>query len=154
MTVPSTSPENCYWRRWEEHSVTLASTMDISLLKELSITSPQPLKSWTLLIWLQRQILESLPPYKIGGYGHAEWYFDYQEADVHHRHVSHLYGLHPGCGSTIGRRITQACAVSLNRRGDEVLAGVWPGRLISGQTGGWRAGPRPDSQTASSGANN
>ena len=25
-----------------------------------------------------------------------EWLEDYKEVDVHHRHVSHLYGLHPG----------------------------------------------------------
>ena len=41
--------------------------------------------------------LKKLPPFKIGHDGQLqEWYRDYRETDIHHRHVSHLYGLYPG----------------------------------------------------------
>jgi alpha-L-fucosidase 2 len=46
---------------------------------------------------------------------------DYKEADPQHRHVSHLYGLHPGSeiSPTLTPELAQACRVTLNRRGDE-----------------------------------
>lgn len=126
VTVPSTSPENCFiGEDGEEHSVTLASTMDISLLKELFnnfAAASEILDIADPLAAEAKKTLESLPPYKIGSHGQLqEWYFDYQEADVHHRHVSHLYGLHPGCQIDLDLTpdLAQACAVSLNRRGDE-----------------------------------
>ena len=50
-----------------------------------------------------------------------EWLEDYVEADPQHRHVSHLYGLHPGnqISPTLTPELAQACRASLNRRGDE-----------------------------------
>ena len=50
-----------------------------------------------------------------------EWLEDYEEADIHHRHVSHLYGLHPGnqISPTLTPELAEACRVTLNRRGDE-----------------------------------
>ena len=38
-----------------------------------------------------------LYPLKIGARGNLqEWFEDFTEAEVHHRHVSHLFGVHPG----------------------------------------------------------
>lgn len=50
-----------------------------------------------------------------------EWLEDYEEVDPHHRHVSHLYGLHPGNQITPSStpELAQACRNTLNRRGDE-----------------------------------
>ena len=50
-----------------------------------------------------------------------EWLEDYREVDVHHRHVSHLYGLHPANLISPLRTpdLAEACRVTLNRRGDE-----------------------------------
>ena len=50
-----------------------------------------------------------------------EWLEDYRETDVHHRHVSHLYGLHPGnqISPTKTPALAEACRATLNRRGDE-----------------------------------
>ena len=40
---------------------------------------------------------EQLPRDRIGAAGQLqEWQEDYEEANVHHRHISHLYGLFPG----------------------------------------------------------
>ena len=47
-------------------------------------------------------------------------YLDYPEVDMHHRHVSQLYGLYPG--NLIHREdkeLLAACRVALDRRGDE-----------------------------------
>jgi alpha-L-fucosidase 2 len=41
--------------------------------------------------------LEKLLPYQIGKYGQLqEWQFDFEDQDPQHRHISHLYGFHPG----------------------------------------------------------
>ena len=50
-----------------------------------------------------------------------EWLEDYEEVDPQHRHVSHLYGLHPGnqISPTLTPELAQACRETLNRRGDE-----------------------------------
>ena len=49
-----------------------------------------------------------------------EWLKDYEETDVHHRHVSHLYGLHPGNQISLyyTPELAEACKVTLERRGD------------------------------------
>ena len=46
---------------------------------------------------------------------------DYKEVDVHHRHVSHIYGLHPGnlISPESTPELAEACRMTLNRRGDE-----------------------------------
>jgi alpha-L-fucosidase 2 len=66
--------------------------------------------------------ITKLAPNKISEEGYLmEWLEDYKEADPQHRHVSHLYGLHPGSeiSPTLTPELAQACRVTLNRRGDE-----------------------------------
>ncbi|MBR6571265.1 MAG: glycoside hydrolase family 95 protein, partial [Clostridia bacterium] len=50
-----------------------------------------------------------------------EWDAEYEEMDPHHRHISHLYGLHPGRSITVDDQpeLARACQKSLERRGDE-----------------------------------
>src|SRR5512135_242775 len=67
---------------------------------------------------LQRA-LDRLPPYQVGRHGQLqEWLKDFDEAEPGHRHISHLFALHPG--HTITLRGTPALAkaarVSLERR--------------------------------------
>jgi len=65
---------------------------------------------------------QPLPPFQISKDGYLmEWLEDYKETDIHHRHVSHLYGLHPGNQITLSKtpELAEACKVTLNRRGDE-----------------------------------
>ena len=41
--------------------------------------------------------LQRIAPIRIGGYGQImEWNEDYEETDPGHRHISHLFALHPG----------------------------------------------------------
>ena len=66
--------------------------------------------------------LKKFPPMQISKEGYLqEWLEDYKEVDVHHRHVSHLYGLHPGnlISPESTPELAEACRMTLNRRGDE-----------------------------------
>lgn len=68
-----------------------------------------------------KEVLGKLYPYRTGVNGNLrEWYHDWQDADPHHRHVSHLFGLYPG--TTISPYTTpdlaDACKRSLEIRGD------------------------------------
>jgi alpha-L-fucosidase 2 len=63
--------------------------------------------------------LDRLPPYQIGRHGQLqEWLRDFEEAEPGHRHVSHLFGLHPGHSITLRTTPTlaRAARVSLERR--------------------------------------
>ena len=71
-------------------------------------------KSW-------EEVLTHLAPYAIGRYGQLmEWSRDIDDPDDHHRHVNHLFGLHPG--HTISPITTPQLAddarVVLTHRGD------------------------------------
>lgn len=124
VTAPSTSPENTFIGKDQKaHSVTMASTMDMSILRELFGLY---LKACQILGTTEfteevKNALQKLPSWKIGKEGQLqEWFYDYPEAEVHHRHVSHLFGLYPG--NQIHKEdeeLIHACQVSLERRGDE-----------------------------------
>lgn len=65
--------------------------------------------------------LAHIAPYRVGRYGQLmEWSRDIDDPDDHHRHVNHLYGLHPG--HTISPLTTpdlaKAARVVLEHRGD------------------------------------
>src|SRR5690606_4527989 len=103
-TVPSSSPENAYIEpvTKERTGATIGSAMDMQIIRELFTYS---LKAIDIVgskedEKLKIQLLEALPrllPTRIGKDGSImEWYKDYEEADPHHRHVSHLLGLYPG----------------------------------------------------------
>ena len=124
VTIPSTSPENTFIAQdHTSHSLTFASTMDISILKELFEIYLKACKilNCTDLTAQVKAALKKLPPWKIGKEGQLqEWFYDYPEMDIHHRHLSHLYGLYPG--NLISREnpeLLDACRVVLERRGDE-----------------------------------
>lgn len=101
ITVPSTSPENKFkLQDGTSCSVTKASTMDISLIKELlghCMQAAALLETDKLLIEEWEAVLSKLPPFLIGNGGRLqEWLEDHEEHEPGHRHVSHLYSLYPG----------------------------------------------------------
>lgn len=124
VTGPSTSPENRFCGEdGKSHSVGMASTMDISILKELfgyylKICNILGIEGETADV---KRVLSKLPPFKTGSFGQIrEWFLDYPETEIHHRHVSHLYGLYPGKLITENTpELLEACRVALERRGDE-----------------------------------
>lgn len=69
-----------------------------------------------------RAALPKLKPHKIGSQGQMlEWDADYPEAEPTHRHLSHLYGLHPAQLITLDDtpELAEACRRTLELRGDE-----------------------------------
>ncbi|MFI6708802.1 glycosyl hydrolase family 95 catalytic domain-containing protein [Nonomuraea sp. NPDC050478] len=59
------------------------------------------------------------PGLRVGSWGQLqEWKSDWDSATDTHRHVSHLYALHPGNQITLGSPEAEAAKVSLTARGD------------------------------------
>lgn len=109
VTAPSNSPENQYIDPITDQPATMtyAATMDIQIITELfnqCIETTEILGQDESFADSLRTILKGLPPVKVSQkYGTIqEWIADYDEAEPGHRHISHLFGLHPGT------QITQA----------------------------------------------
>lgn len=67
-----------------------------------------------------KSLLAGMIPVRVGSKGQIlEWDREWEEWDVHHRHLSHLYELHPGRGIVPGKdELLQAAKKSLLLRGD------------------------------------
>lgn len=68
-----------------------------------------------------QDVLRHLPPYRIGRYGQLmEWSRDIDDPMDEHRHVNHLFGLHPGhtVSWTHTPELAKAARVVLEHRGD------------------------------------
>ncbi len=125
VTAPSTSPENMYLTPDQYRGATLyGSTADMAMIRQHlsnTIAASDILGMDADFRKEMKTILDQLYPYQIGARGNLqEWYHDWEDADPHHRHVSHLFGLHPG--NTISPLTTpelaEACKQSLLLRGD------------------------------------
>jgi alpha-L-fucosidase 2 len=125
VTAPATSPENT-WRTagGRESGVSIATTMDIAIIRELFTACRQAScilqRDEDLRLKLD-EALANLPPMQVGRYGQIqEWLDDLDDPSDHHRHVSHLYGLHPGTQITRDTPALMAAARrTLELRGDE-----------------------------------
>lgn len=126
VTAPTTSPENQYiTTEGDKLSICAGSTMDNQIVRELFGNT---IKASEILgldrEWAQSLAVKSakLAPTSIGKHGQImEWIEDYDEAEIHHRHVSQLYGLYPGNEITYEAtpKLMQAAKATLNRRGDQ-----------------------------------
>jgi alpha-L-fucosidase 2 len=122
VTNPSTSPENKFLTaEGEPSSVSMGTTMDISLIREIfshCIEASSILEIDDTFRSKLQTALKKLPPFRIGKFGQLqEWYEDYDEHELGHRHVSHLYGLYPGNQIHEGTpELLEACRISLQRR--------------------------------------
>jgi alpha-L-fucosidase 2 len=100
VTAPSYSPENDYIDPVSGVSMrnTVASAIDIQIIREVfnaCLIAEKILAESELTDQIQAA-LQKLPKTKIGADGTIqEWYEDYQEVEPEHRHISHLFGLHP-----------------------------------------------------------
>ena len=125
IMAPSTSPENRFFTDdGVRCPVSATTTMTQAIIRdvfEMCIEAEKVLGEAILSAELEA-ILPRLKPFGIGKDGELlEWAENPTECDIHHRHISHLYGLHPA--RMITREDTpelaEACRVSLERRGDE-----------------------------------
>lgn len=124
VITPTSSPENIFDYEGKTYSIanyatmTMAIVLDVftNFIKCAHILGIDQEFSQTL-----ERAIEKLYPYQIGSQGQLlEWDLEYVEPQVQHRHVSHLYGLHPA--NQITEELTpdlyKACAKSLEIRGD------------------------------------
>lgn len=127
VTAPTSSPENEFYVSKKDRtpiSVCMGPTMDTQLVRELYthvIQAASILHTDTAYANRLKDAIALLPPHQISKKGYLmEWLEDYEEVDVHHRHVSHLYGLHPGNQISLYHtpQLAEACKETLNRRGD------------------------------------
>jgi alpha-L-fucosidase 2 len=123
VTNPSHSPENAFVdEKGHEGVLCVGATMDFGIIRELfegCLRAAEILGEDAELRGRVRRALDRLPPYQVGKHGQLqEWLEDFDEAEPGHRHVSHLFALHPG--RSITRRgtpdLARAARVSLERR--------------------------------------
>jgi alpha-L-fucosidase 2 len=124
VTCPSLSPENTH-----PYGVSICAgpTMDMQILRDLFTNCIKAAEILDTDKNLRKQFAiarSRLAPNRIGKEGQLqEWLedWDMQAPDIHHRHVSHLYGLYPS--DQISLRVTPELAAaarkSLEIRGDE-----------------------------------
>lgn len=116
MANPSSSAEHGHADEGATcvHAIFREILLDASLAaRELGVDEAEAQK-WD-------QIYADIYPYKIGRYGQLlEWSKDIDDPEDHHRHVNHLYSLHPGrsISPLSTPELAEACKVVLNHRGD------------------------------------
>ncbi len=125
VTAPSTSPENAYvLPNGTKGAVTIASAMDMEIIWDLLtniIEADSVLNIDKDFAKLLREKRAKLSPLKIGKAGNlVEWYGDWKDEDPQHRHVSHLFALHPGreISPLLDPKFSEACRKTLEVRGD------------------------------------
>ncbi len=102
VTVPSYSPENSYIDplTGKEFLLTYGPTMDNQIIREVLGNCQKAANILgTDAEWASGldSILDRLPPDRVATNGTImEWIREYEEAEPGHRHMSHLFGLHPG----------------------------------------------------------
>lgn len=113
VTNPSVSPENVYrLPSGETGTLCYGPAMDTQIITELldaCIQSSLILNTDEADRRMWEETKARLPEMKIGRGGRLqEWLEDYEEQEPGHRHISHLFGLHPG--TTISPAATPALA--------------------------------------------
>lgn len=125
VTAPSNSPENAFiLPDGRKANVCEGPTMDNQIIRYLFTATAEACDRLNLdpdfKQALQKTVTQ-LPPNQVGKDGRLmEWLKEYQEAEPHHRHVSHLWGLYPA--SEINMRTPEwakAAKATLIGRGDE-----------------------------------
>ncbi|MBQ7065018.1 MAG: glycoside hydrolase family 95 protein [Firmicutes bacterium] len=134
ILTPAASPENVFLYHGEKAKIAREATMSQAIVREVFSHYLEALTILTAADALPalsaseedisriQTILPLLQGERIGSQGQLlEWDEEYEEADPHHRHVSHLYGLYPAHQISPDRTksLFEACKTSLRLRGDE-----------------------------------
>lgn len=140
LTVPAYSPENVFISGGKAHCMTAGSTFDMTAARsglQIARKAAEILEREDGFICSLEEILKKLPPYTVGKHGQLmEWYQDYDEAYLDHRHTSHLLALHPF--GTIDPEqqpeLARAVRISLDRRlgenAKDIVYANWAGALL------------------------
>lgn len=121
---PATSPENEFICEGQKVSVAAYSENCNAIIRSLLGDYLDCCRRLGLKDDLEEEagrLLEKMLPPAIDSEGRImEWNEELKEADVHHRHLSHLYELHPGSGITRSTpELMTAARRSLESRGDK-----------------------------------
>ena len=126
LTAPSTSPENRFITPTGYHGATLyGSTSDQSMIREILgdvYEASIVLDRDTQFREGIKDTLARLLPYRTGKKGNLqEWYYDWEDVEPTHRHVSHLFGFYPGKSITLNQSpaLSEAVKRSLELRTNE-----------------------------------
>lgn len=123
VTSPSLSPENVYkTEKGETSSICAGPTMDSSILRGLfgaAIEACGILGQDDAFAAELRSLRDRLPALQISKSGTImEWADEYEETEIGHRHISHLFALHPSGEITVDRtpELAEAAKRTLARR--------------------------------------
>ncbi|MCD7936977.1 MAG: glycoside hydrolase family 95 protein [Tannerellaceae bacterium] len=134
ITPVGISPENAFYDEGERAAVSMAPAMDMAIVRQLFMQTLAAARQLNIHPELQAEIAEKLPllfPYQVGEKGQLmEWMYDFEEIEPQHRHLSHLYGFHPGNQITADQTpdLFNAVRKTLELRGD----------AASGWSMGWK----------------
>ncbi|MDH5466181.1 MAG: glycoside hydrolase family 95 protein [Candidatus Aminicenantes bacterium] len=125
VTAPATSPENLYKNpKGYAGAVSIGTTADLALIRGLFrkvLRAAEILQTDADFREEIQEALDRLCPFQVGRKGNLqEWYYDWEDADPQHRHMSHLIGLHPDnqISPLTTPELAEACRRSLEIRGD------------------------------------
>ncbi|WP_312876149.1 glycoside hydrolase family 95 protein [Paenibacillus alginolyticus] len=101
VTCPSVSPENTYrLPNGETGVLCYGPSMDSQIARELflaCLAAGEQLETDMDFLTTLKLTMDKLPQPQIGRHGQIqEWIEDYEEVEPGHRHISHLFALHPG----------------------------------------------------------
>lgn len=117
ISGPSNSPEI--------GGLVMGPTMDHQIIRNLfknTIEAASILNKDAEFVATLKEIYPKIAPNQIGQHGQLqEWIQDKDDPKNEHRHVSHLWGLHPGneIHPLTTPELAEACRVTLSHRGDE-----------------------------------
>ncbi|MDE7211174.1 MAG: glycoside hydrolase family 95 protein [Lachnospiraceae bacterium] len=121
-TCPSVSPENTYILPSGVRGANgMGVTMDNQILRDLFTQCIDAAEVLGIEDELTKQFAQArgrLVPTQIGSRGQIlEWDKEYEEAEPGHRHISHLYGLHPSSQITVDKTPELAAAARVTLEG-------------------------------------
>jgi alpha-L-fucosidase 2 len=134
VTCPASSPENTFIdENGNRAAISFGSSGDIQIVRDFLRNYVEATGALNIDAELNRQASETLkrlPPHKIGSFGQLqEWFFDFKETEVGHRHLSHLFAAYPDDDITFRKmpELAEAVRVVLRRRGDINMgwSGAW-----------------------------
>lgn len=136
-TSPSTSPENTFRRGdGSTGTVSTSATMDLTLIRAtfertLAAAEAAGAEDDPLLAEI-RAALPRLAPLRVADDGTLrEWGENYASLDPHHRHLSHLIGLHPLTAIDVERtpELAESARRTLDARGPGAMGWSWAWKI-------------------------
>ena len=140
VIVPSNSPENSYAYtdpsgKRQRTALCIGATFDQQITRELLKNTAAAARILGIDGGFAKSLdatRTKLAPTRVNADGRImEWQEDFEETEIHHRHVSHLWGLCPGSEINPSTpELYRGARLSLERRGD----------ASTGWSMGWKAG--------------